>query len=56
MRRTIRGKASIRSVSIMRLRTDPSHPLAQPFDGYWTTSMTRLIRSGDPATPQISRR
>ena len=27
MRRTIRGKASIRSVSIMRLRTDTSHPL-----------------------------
>ena len=27
MRRTIRGKSSIRSVSIMRLRTDTSHPL-----------------------------
>ena len=40
MRRTIRGKASIRSVSIMRLRTDTSHPLALPFDCCWTTSMT----------------
>ena len=40
MRRTIRGKASIRSVSIMRLRADTSHPLAQPVDCCWTTSMT----------------
>ena len=54
MRRTIRGKSSIRSVSIMRLRTDTSHPLALPFDCCWTTSMTRLIRSGNTATPQMT--
>ena len=54
MRRTIRGKASIRSVSIMRLRTDTSHPLALPFDCCWTTSMSLLIRSGNTATPQMT--